>query len=270
MSDSLPNLLANFDAWIRTVTPENLGLVLDFDGTMSELVPVPDDAKMHPDIPAPLASLKAKLGLTAVLSGRPARDLQSRVGMDGIMYVGNHGIEYLSDGELTQVPQAAELPISPEDLIERLKPIGDGPGVVWEAKQFSLAIHFRMSPDKPRAFLSLLRAVDTVPEIQHMDMISGNMVMELRAKTTVNKGFAIEKIVREHNLDSILFLGDDTTDVDALKAVRQLNSTGEINGVGVAVMQEGTPAAVLENSDYSLDGVKDVAQFLKMLNESTT
>lgn len=265
-----PNLLANSNAWLRACDLDKLGLVLDFDGTIAELVPVPSEAMLHPDVAAPLRSLLSKLGLTAIMSGRPARDIETLVDMKGMLYVGNHGVEYLSNGQLTQVPQATELPMSPEALAEQLKPIGDGPGVVWEVKQFSLAIHFRMSPDKPKAFLALLRAVDTVPEIRAMEMISGNMVMEIRAKNSANKGFAIEKIVNEHKLDSLFFLGDDTTDIDGLKALQKLTSSGVVNGVAVAVIQDGTPQGVPDNADYSLGGVAEVVEFLKMLDKATT
>lgn len=264
-----PNLLANVDAWMRISDPSKLGLVLDFDGTISELVPVPDDATLHPDVAAPLCSLASKLGLTAVMSGRPARDVENRVGMEPILYIGNHGAEHLFDGCLTQAPQATEPLISPEDLVARLKPTGDGPGLVWEVKQFSLAIHYRMSPDKAQARLALQRAVEAVPEIQDMEVISGNMVLEIRGRNGVNKGSAMEKLVREHELQSLFFLGDDTTDVDALIALRKLTDAGAVSGVGVAVIQDGTPEPVLDNADYSLEGVAEVVKFLRMLDEAT-
>lgn len=264
-----PNMLANTDAWLPLATPGRAGLVLDFDGTISELVPVPDDAVLHPDVEAPLRSLASKLGLTAIMSGRPAGDVARRVDMDQMLYIGNHGVEHLSGARLTLVPQPTELPISPGALMERLRPLGDGPGIVWEVKQFSLAIHYRMSPDTSRARLALLRAFDTVPEIHDMDMISGNMVLEIRGKNGVNKGTAIEKVVKEHDLGLLFYLGDDTTDVDALKALRKLSGAGAVNGIGVAVVQDGTPMQVLESADYSLNGVAEVVEFLTALDEAT-
>ena len=269
MSVQPPNMLANANEWLPLSDPKKTGLVLDFDGTISELVPVPDDAALHPDVEAPLLSLASKLGLTSIMSGRPAEDVADRVGMQHMLYIGNHGVEYLSDGHLTLVTQSTGLPLSPAALVERLKPLGDGPGVVWETKQFSLAIHYRMSPDKEQARLRLLRAVDTIPEIQDMDMISGNMVLEIRGRNGINKGFAIDKVVKDHELQSLFFLGDDTTDVDGLMALRKLDIGGAVNGIGVAVIQDGTPPAVLENADYSLNGVAEVAQFLRMLDEAT-
>jgi len=269
MSKQPPNMLANADAWSGSIKAGKLGLVLDFDGTMAELVLVPDAAQMHPDIPVPLRNLTSKLDTVAILSGRPARDIQSRVGMDDILYVGQHGIEFLYKEALTLLPQDRELAISPEAMVERLKPLGDDQGIVWETKEFSLAIHYRMASDKGQARLLLNQAVATVPEIQSMEILSGNMVLEIRGSNSVNKGSAIDKIVREHDLETLIFLGDDTTDVDALKALRNLNNTKALVGIGVAVIQDGIPLTVLENSDYTLEGVPEVAKFLKLLDRIT-
>ena len=269
MTKQPPNMLANADAWSGSINLGKLGLVLDFDGTMAELVLVPDAAEMHSDIPAPLRNLTSKLDTVAILSGRPARDIQSRVGMDNILYVGQHGIEFLYKEALTLLPQDRELALSPEAMVERLKPLGDGEGIVWETKEYSLAIHYRMAPNKEHARLLLNRAVAAVPEIQTMEILSGNMVLEIRGSNSVNKGSAIDKIAKEHDLETLIFLGDDTTDVDALKALRKLNNAGALVGIGVAVIQNGIPSTVLENADYSLDGVPEVAKFLKLLDQIT-
>jgi trehalose 6-phosphate phosphatase len=269
MPEQPPNMLSNTDAWSGSINAGKLGLVLDFDGTMAELVLVPDAAEMHPDIPAPLRNLTSKLDMVAILSGRPARDIQSRVGMDDILYVGQHGIEFLYRETLTLLPQDRELALSPESLVALLKSIGDGPGIVWEVKEFSLAIHYRMAPDKEQARLTLNRAVEAVPEIQNMEILSGNMVLEIRGSDAVNKGSAIEKIAEEHNFETLIFLGDDTTDVDALKALRKLNNAEALMGIGVAVIQDGIPSTVLANADYRLDGVPEVAKFLKLLDQTT-
>ena len=74
---------------------------------------------------------------------------------------------------------------------------------------------------------------------------------------------------RKHQLQSLFFLGYDTTDVYALKALRKLTDAGAVSGVGVAVIQDGTPEPVLDNADYSLEGVEGVVKFLRMLDEAT-
>ena len=97
-----PNLLANFEAACAGLRRDRLGLVLDFDGTLSEFVPVLENAVIHPDVVSPLGKLAERLALVGVMSGRSARDVERRVGIEGIVYIGNHGAERIVDGALTE------------------------------------------------------------------------------------------------------------------------------------------------------------------------
>ena len=74
-----PNLLLHLDEISTIVQQSALGLVVDFDGTISELVPSPEDAQICPDAIEPLRTLSNVLKLTAIVSGRHARDLQSAI-----------------------------------------------------------------------------------------------------------------------------------------------------------------------------------------------
>ena len=64
-----------------------------------------------------------------------------------------------------------------------------------------------------------------------------------------------------------MFLGDDSTDVDGMVALADLGRHGKVRGCGVAVVDEGTPAALLEAADYRLDGVDGVEALLERLCE---
>ena len=55
-----PNLLDCADAALRELRSDGLALVLDFDGTLSEFVPVLENAVIHPDAVLPLRSLAAR------------------------------------------------------------------------------------------------------------------------------------------------------------------------------------------------------------------
>ena len=71
---------------------------MDFDGTLSEIAPTPDSALIELRSARALRRLVGRFPLVAVLSGRGVRDLADRVGVDGVVYVGNHGAEYITDG----------------------------------------------------------------------------------------------------------------------------------------------------------------------------
>ena len=92
------------------------------------------------------------------------------------------------------------------------------------------------------------------------------MALELRAANGPNKGSATRSLARRFALDGLLFVGDDTTDVDALVAVRELSAGGALAGLGVVVIHHDTPKAALRAADYSLDGVPEVGRLLLWLD----
>ena len=92
-------LLENVDAIEPLVSAERLGLVVDFDGTISEFVNQPDKSVIYPRCVQPLRSLSSKLALVAVMSGRAVDDIRKKTGIETMTYVGNHGAEYLRGAE---------------------------------------------------------------------------------------------------------------------------------------------------------------------------
>ena len=262
---SLPHLLPRIDEALAMLRCGNAGLLLDFDGTLSEFTPIPDDAVIHPKIVGPLIRLARRLTLTAVMSGRSAADVRKRVGIEGIVYIGNHGAEYIVDGALSVAPEAAGGD-GMQELLEALRAVVDEPGMVWEDKRFSASIHYRMATDEARVVECLTAALDTLPQAAGLDVFQGNKLIEIRRRDGVNKGAALDKAIRDWDLSTIIFLGDDTTDADALQVLRHRRAAGAVRGLGVAVMQPGTPASVVDNADYRLNGVADVAEFLKRLD----
>ena len=259
-----PNLLAHQNA-LRTVAgSRRLGVILDFDGTISEIAPTPDAAIIHPRAAVALSRIVESCALVAVLSGRAARDVAGRVGIGGVTYVGNHGAESIEDGRLTVLatPPAA----IPRILAHLQSATGDMPGIVYEDKRFSASVHFRRAPDPADAERRLRRALDDAPNavcgLDELRWFWGRMVLEIRPRAAANKGDAIATLARRHRLDALIFIGDDTTDVDGM---RRLPSIDGVKTIGVAVLSEETPPALLEASDYALNGVGEVADALEAL-----
>ena len=270
MNDSggqLPRLLAHMDAALAGLRGRDVGLVLDFDGTLAELVGSPQDAVVHPDAAAALRSLVGKLPLTAVMSGRPAADVQERVGVEGAAYIGNHGAERIVGRDLRV---AADADDDESGDIRRamvaIRAAVDEPGMVWEDKGFSGTAHYRMVADEADVVARLESATARVlAGNQMLEALWGNKVLEIRRRGGANKGVALDALIREWGLTGVIFLGDDTTDADALRTLRRRRAEGVVAGIGVAVVQQGTPSAVIDSADYRLDGVSDVAEFLQRL-----
>ena len=264
-----PNLLENFDAALDGLNFESLALVSDFDGTLSEFVPVLENAVIHPDTLPPLNNLAGRLCLTAVMSGRAARDVERRVGLESIVYVGNHGAEQIKDGVLSAAGEVEEAESHLQKLLESLANAADDPGLVLENKRYSASLHYRTASDEANVIDRLQRAIRAMPDHEGFEFYWGNKILEIRRKNGVNKGVALARLIRDYDLDCVIFLGDDTTDADALRVLREHRTPGGADGLGIAVIQDGTPDSVLEYADYSLNGVPEVATFLSRLDAAT-
>ena len=283
---NLPNLLERPDALRSVANARRPGVILDFDGTLSEIAPTPDAAVIHPRAAEALSRIVERYALVAILSGRAARDVESRVapratpfpplqhlggeGWDGgesaasITYVGNHGAESIDGGELRVLAP-------PPDGIPRIlahlrAAMGDAAGIVYEDKRFSASVHYRLAPDPSDAERRLRRTLDdardAVRGLDELRWFWGRMVLEIRPRAAVNKGDAIAELAERHRLDALIFVGDDTTDVDGM---RRLSSIDGVKAVGVAVLSDETPAALLDAADYAVRGVEEVAEVLELL-----
>ena len=239
-----------------------LGLAVDFDGTLSEFAPTPAEATIHPDCARALASLAQKLVRVMVLSGRGVRDLADHVGIQGLCYAGNHGAEYLCDGVHRVMPGAAAGSGQVRAVLDHLKSrIGD-PALVWEDKVFSASVHYRRVQDAADVVRALQAALADAPGLDELDLFWGSMLLEIRPRTGLNKGHAIRRLIGEKSVDSVLFIGDDTTDVDGMRAIREARDSKRAETLGVVVARPGTPKALTELADYRVGSVADVGRFL--------
>ena len=261
-----PNMLEQFEAALGGLTGDRLGLVLDFDGTLSEFVPDLDKAVISCDVVPPLRGLVSKLTLTAAMSGRAARDLEQRVDIDGLVYIGNHGAERIVDGALSVADEAESSESDLQALLERLGSAANDPCIVLENKGYSASLHYRRASDESGVIERLRSALGDIPKSDDLEFFWGNKILEIRRRNGVNKGFALDRVIRDWRLGGVIFAGDDTTDADALRVLQQRKASGDVDGLGIAVIQDGTPSSVLDNADYSLNGVSEVATFLSRLD----
>ena len=93
-------------------------------------------------------------------------------------------------------------------------------------------------------------------------LFHGRRVFELRPPIDIDKGSALRRLIATHALESALYMGDDTTDVDALIAARELRNEGGCYALGVGVESEGTPELVLEAADLLVSDVSGVEGLL--------
>ena len=240
--------------------------MVDFDGTISEIASTPEDAVVSPEAAESLKALAARLELVSVISGRPARNVRDKVGVEGLIYVGVHGAEYLDGTSLSYAPGLSKHRKELEAVYDHLRSAVDMPGLVLEDKQFAVAVRYRMAGDPAEARKMLADVLASAPGAEKLDILWGKMVVEVRPASGVDKGYAVRRLVRERRLESVIVVGDDTTDIEAFAAVVALRRQGDVQGAAVAVLHPDSPEQLLRSADYSLSGVPEVDVFLRRLS----
>lgn len=250
------------------------GLFTDVDGTISALAPAPEAAVLLPDVRELLTDAVRVFDMAAAVSGRAARDARRLVGVPGLLYIGNHGLERLDPYTRTGKPNA-RVRIHPAaraygDAINRaLDEVGREleprfPGVRIERKGVTGSIHVRNAQD-PLAAEAAVAAMEAAAEAAGLRVTRGKMVVELRPPVNVDKGTILTELIREYALAGAVFLGDDVTDIDGFRALRRLTAEGVCLGVAIAVRHAEAPAHLTAEADIALDGVEQVPELLRWI-----
>ncbi|HLD30147.1 MAG TPA: trehalose-phosphatase [bacterium] len=240
-----------------------LFLFLDYDGTLTPIVSRPELALCPSEVKRHLEKLRDLPGVyLAIISGRSLEDVREKVGVSGIIYVGNHGLEIENPAgrhrKILAPPRKEELKRITEHLQNSLKEI---PGIFFEEKGPTLSVHYR---NVPRKFLMQVPQVveaELHPCRDRWKLASGKMVLEIRPQIGFNKGGAVREILRSFSSPELLsiYLGDDQTDEDAFRVVK---------GQGVSVYVG--PAGLPSEADFFLQDPDEVQEFLFRCQEART
>jgi trehalose 6-phosphate phosphatase len=252
---------------LKAVDRQRLGLITDVDGTLSPIVDVPDEARVTPRNLELLAALGAQLTLTAVVSGRSAEDVYQRVGLPGLVYIGNHGMEWWENGKVIVSPTATAyrdnlLAATPE-IKQKLVA-----GMRFEDKGATVSVHYRQTSHPEEVAKELTPVMRSIAQKHGLHLTQGRMVFEFRPPVEIDKGTAFEELVKAHQLQAAFYLGDDTTDVAVFLTARRLRETGQCLVYGLGVASQGTPQAVLTGADYLIQEVAGVESFLDWLSKA--
>jgi trehalose 6-phosphate phosphatase len=207
----------------RVAAASSLVFYLDFDGTLAPIVVEPELARMAPETRTVLEELSKQEGiLVCVVSGRSLADIKSRVGLSGLVYSGNHGLEIESESLRFVHPEAGRGRAAIEDLNRRVAGLPLLiPGVQLELKGLSTTIHFRRADPTARDQIEMI--VRSLVPAGHLDLIvtEGKMNYEIRPRLDWNKGSAVRWIhERIKDRAALAFvIGDDRTDEDAFPSL---------------------------------------------------
>jgi len=226
--------------------PERSALILDVDGTLAPIAPRPELATVPEGTRAELARLAGRYLLVACVSGRAGDDARRLVGVEGIEFVGNHGLEL--------DPHAHEL----AGEIARFR---DAVGLPVEDKTLSLSYHYREAQDEREAQEALEEVAERA-RAEGLDARWGRKVLEIRPQVRADKGTAVRTLLERPGARLGLYAGDDTTDLDAFAGLR---GAGLEQAVCVAVASGEGPAELREAADLVVTGPEEMAALLRLL-----
>lgn len=253
------------------------GLFADLDGTLSPIAPAPEAATLLPGVAELLWRAIPVFDLVAVISGRTSQAARALVGVPGLLYVGNHGLEQLeeraAEGQMAEVltvvqgavPYIAAIEAVLNLLRARLDPLF--PGIRYEPKGVTASIHVRGTADPEAAEAAVYDAARQIGMAHGLRVTRGKRVVELRPPLDVDKGVAVAELVAARGLKGALYLGDDATDLDAFRALQRLTADGTCQGLAVAVLHAEAPAGLADAADLTLASVEQVPEFLRWVVE---
>lgn len=213
--------------------PGRAAILLDVDGTLAPIVPAPEQASVPAETKAELARLAARYALVACISGRPGTDAERLVGVEGLTYVGLHGLELDPEAERYRGP------------IHSFADTVDWP---VEDKGLAVSFHYRGVADEDAAHAQLERAAERARDVG-LRARFGRKVLEILPPIEADKGTAVRHLLDRARLERALYAGDDHTDLDAFRALEELEV-----GVRLAVASDEGPPELRETADLVVDG----------------
>ena len=202
------------------------------------------------------------------VSGRRASDARRIVSLGSIAYLGNHGSEVLRPGAVA--PEAdRELQAwtrrvqgfmreAYDDELRRLR-------VRLEDKEAIAALHWRGVPDEEAARAALEDVARRAEEAGYKTH-RGRKVLEIRPPVRIDKGAGVTGLLRDLDLAAALYVGDDTTDLDAFRALGELaEAAGLDHALRVGVSSDEGPPRLEQEADVMVDGTDGVRLLLQSL-----
>jgi trehalose 6-phosphate phosphatase len=248
--------------------PARAAVLLDIDGTLAPIAPQPSDARVPEPTRQLLIGLARRYGVVACVSGRRASEARAMVSIGTISYLGSHGSELLRAG-WTEPKLNPEL----EDWSRRIHEFGREADtselrrarVRIEDKGAILAFHWRGAPDEDAA-RAVIDAVAARAEAAGLRTHWGRKVLEVRPPVRIDKGAGIISFLEGEDVGVAMYVGDDTTDLDAFRALTRLVEEGRLHhAIKVGVRSDESPEEIVADADVVVDGTDGVLTLLSML-----
>lgn len=241
---------------------KKLLLMLDFDGTLAKITKPPKPAILEESTRNLLKTLSEKFPV-AIISGRELHNIEEKVGLQNLIYAGNHGLDWKFNGEYASKKFDFDIQKKISDIEKNLEKIKNTYlGIEVQNKKSTLAIHYRLLDKK--LIKKCIKEVDEVLSFaetqKHFLVMKGKKVVELCPKIDWNKGFfakfILETLEKQKKCKMVpIFVGDDTSDENAFSLLN--------DGITIRVGKKKNSMA-----KYYLKNQAQVDNFLCWLTES--
>ncbi len=248
--------------------PAHAAVLLDIDGTLAPIVRHATDAHVPEATRSVLIEVAKRYTTVGCVSGRRASTARQIVAIGTIAYVGNHGGELLRPGSTrpevdpelaawtARVREFAAHAYTPEHQRMRVR---------VEDKDAIAAFHWRGAPDEDAAE-GALKEIARLAEQRGFTVHWGRKVLEVRPPVAFDKGVGIAALLHEGPATAALYVGDDTTDLDAFRGLRALVASHTLtSALCVAVSSDEAPAELAQEADLTVNGPGGVRELLEAL-----
>ncbi|KAK1430547.1 hypothetical protein QVD17_13366 [Tagetes erecta] len=275
-----PSALNSFHHIINRAYKKKIVIFLDYDGTLSPIVDDPNRAFMSIDMYSAVKGV-AKYFPTAIISGRSRDQVYELVGLTELFYAGSHGMDIIfpakdtSSANLTNCIRSTDkqgkevnlfqparefIPMINEVFRTLVEVTKDIPGAFVENHKFCTSVHYRNVNEKSWPMIAQC-VHDVLKDYPRLTLTHGRKVLEIRPLIDWDKGKAVEFLLESLGLSNIndvlpIYIGDDRTDEDAFKVLREGN-----RGYGILVSSVPKESKAF----LSLRDTLEVKEFLKSL-----
>ncbi|MGZ3937752.1 MAG: bifunctional alpha,alpha-trehalose-phosphate synthase (UDP-forming)/trehalose-phosphatase [Flavisolibacter sp.] len=232
-------------------------ILLDYDGTLAPYQKLPSMAAPSEELMQLLKQLtQDPSNEIVIISGRDVKTLEKWLGELPLNMIAEHGacVKYRDEDWKEQVPINTEWKEQVRPLMQLF--VDRCAGSFIEEKKSTLAWHYR-NTNQELGFMrsrelrnALLQLTANTP----LQVVDGNKVLEVRM-VGVDKGMAAVSMIAGFEPDFILCIGDDVTDEDMFRAMRD-------KGYTIKIGRANTSA------QYTILSQKEVFPFLKRFVET--
>jgi trehalose 6-phosphate phosphatase len=246
MINRLPTLPARLD---------QLAILLDVDGTLLDLAPTPREVFVSHALRETLERLWQRTGgALAFVSGRPVSELDLIFSPLQLPAIGGHGAELrVKAGTTAAAPRLP--PLDPAVKREFAAVAEASPGIILEDKGYSLALHYRLAPEKETAVREAAAGIRARLGGAPIELLPGKLMVEIK-QAGFSKATAVRELMSSPPFAGRrpIFIGDDVTDLSVFQILP------EFDGIGVSV---GLRVPSLK---FCLEQPSDVRHWLEQLS----